>query len=306
MASPLTADRSVRDKQLAVAMVLLICAQVLHLVADSIRLAISLESRSVNGADQAASWLIVIANLPLLAAASLGLVSFLAGRGEWKRWLRWGLLLAAFSYAIVFISSVVEFAALESSPPDGTKLALLAAALGAFALAAGFLLAGSVFAKEGEEQATARDRRLRWAARVLGAALLLGGLSAWAYVRVYSGYGHHGQFSNGLMIEGFGAFAAGLSLFYAAGAFGSGRSRAAGSGRPRRERRLFLGAVALGLSFLLVGLGEAERAAGTTALGYPESIAIAGWIFVLFRGFEAAAVFFAGRGLRAAAATRQE
>jgi len=289
MAPTLATDRSVRDKRLAGAMALLFGAGVFRLIADSIRLTDLLESR-VSEAHRVAGWLDLISNLPLLAAAAFGFFAFLAAGRERAWWLRRGLLLAALGFAVAFIVSVIEYGAIEGSPPEGTELAFLASCVATFAFAAGSFLAASAV----------RDGSLRWPSRVLGVAQLCVGLSSWAFTLAYSGYSHHDAFTRGLLVEGFGAIAAGLALFYAATAFKDGTGARDG-GSPGRERRLFLAAGALGLSFLLIGLGEAQHAAGTTALGYPESAAVAGWIITLVLIVEAAAFLCAALGFKAAA-----
>jgi hypothetical protein len=286
------AERSDRDKRLAGAMALLFGAGVLRLIADSIRLTDLIESR-VSEAYRVSGWLELISNLPLLAAAAFGFFAFLAAGRERAWWLRRALLLAASGFAIAFIASVLDYAAIESSPPEGMNLALLAACVATFASAAASFLAASAV----------KDGSLRRPTRVLGVAQLCVGLSSWAFTLVYSNYPHHNAFARGLVIEGFGAIAAGLALFFAATAFkeetGARDGRESG-----RESRLFLAAGALGLSFLLIGLGEAQRAAGTTALGYAESAAVAGWIFALVLLIEAAAFLCAALGFKAAAEPR--
>src|SRR3954451_1686244 len=267
---------SIRDKQLAWAMVLLFAAELLHLIGDSIRLALLLESR-VSDADKIAGWLNLIADLPLLAAVSFGLFAFIAKGNERAWWLRRAFLFATFGFAIAFLASVFNYATIEDSPREGMNLALLAACVATFAFCAGFFLAVPADSKTtgGEEQGT-RNTKLRWSSRGLGVALLSTGLSSWAYTLAYSAYLHHAAFTRGLLIEGLGAFAAGLSFLYAATAFGRGATEE--DSLRQRERRLFFAARALGLSLLLVGLGEAQRAAGTTAIGYPESAAVSDWI----------------------------
>lgn len=243
MAATWAGDRSVRDRYLAGSMAVLVGAQVLHLIADSIRLPLLLESR-VSDAYRITGWLDLISNLPFLAAASFGVVAFLAGRDERSGWLRHALLLAAFGSAVSFVSSVVELAALEGSQPEGTNLALLSACLETFTLTAGFLVAASAFAAEGNAEVRARDGKLKRAGRVLGAALLLAALSAWADNLAFSAYAHHDRFGLGLVIEGLGAVAVALSLFYGASAFGAA-GPAAEDSLQRRERRLFVAAGAL-------------------------------------------------------------
>jgi hypothetical protein len=300
MAPTLMADRSVRDKSLAWAMVLLFSSQVLHLIADSIRLPLLLESR-VSDADKIAGWLNLIADLPLLAAASFGLFAFLTGGNERAWWLRRALLLATLGLAIAFIASVFDYAAIEDSPRDGMNLALLAACVAAFAFCAGLCLAVPAASKAGgAEGRSTRNAKLRWSSRLLGIALLSTGLSSWAYTLAYSTYPHNAAFTRGLIVEGFGAVATGLSLLYAATAFG--REAEVKDGLLRRERRLFLAACAIGVSLLLLGLGEAQRAAGITALGYLESAAVSDWTFAIARICEAAAFLYAARGFKFAAA----
>jgi hypothetical protein len=271
-------------------MALLFGAEVVHLIANSIRLAVLLESRT-DSAHQVAGWLDLFSNLPLLAAAAFGFLAFSAGGRERIWWLRRAFLLAALGVAISFASSVLEYGALESSPPEGMNLALLASCAATFALTAGFYSAASAV----------RDGSLRRASLVLGVAQLFIGLSSWAYTLAYSDYPHYGAFTRGLAIEGFGAFAAGLSLLYAASAF-RGAVEEGEEWILERERRLFAAAGALGLSFLLISLGEAQRAAVLTTLGYLASSAVAGWLFALVHLLAAAAFFCAARGFRAEAA----
>jgi hypothetical protein len=292
MAPTAAADRSVRDKRLAGAMALLFGAGVLRLIADSIRLADLLESRP-SEAHRVAAWLDLISNLPLLAAAAFGFFAFLATGRERAWWLRRALLLAALGFAIAFLASVLDYGAIESSPPEGLNLALLAACAANFAFAAGSFLAASAV----------RNGSLRWPSLVLAVAQLCVALSSWAFTLAYSTYSHHDAFARGLLLEGFGAVAAGLALFYAAAAF-KDETGIKGGQLPGRERRLFLVAAALGLSFLLIGLGEAQRAAGTTAFGFTESAAVASWIFTLALLVEAAAFLSAAFGFRAAAEPR--
>jgi hypothetical protein len=288
MAPTSMADGSVRDKSLAWAMALLFGSQVLHLIADSIRLPLLLESRA-SEAHRIAGWLYLISNLPLLAAAAFGLFAFLAGGNERTWWLRRALLLASLGFAIAFIANVFEYGAIKSTPQDALSLALLATCVASFGLAAGAYLAAPAV----------RNGSLRWSSRVLAVAQLCVALSSWAYVSAYSDYPHHDAFARGLLIEGFGAFMAGLALFYAGSAF---RPATDGEGRmPEREKRLFLAAAALGLSVLLIGLGEAQRAAGVTALGYLTSSAVVDSIFALGQLVVAAAFLCAARGFRAAA-----
>jgi hypothetical protein len=287
MAPALAADRSVRDKRLAWAMALLFGAGVFRLIADSIRLTDLLESR-VSEAHRVVGWLDLISNLPLLAAAAFGFFAFLAVGRERAWWLRRALLLATLGFAIAFIARVLDYGAIESSPPEGMNLALLAACVATFTFAAGSFLAASAVG----------DGSLRWPSRVLGVAQLCVGLSSWAFTLAYTAYPHHDAFARGLVVEGFGAIAAGLALFYAAAAF-KNEPGARGGRLLGRERRLFLAVGALGLSFLLIGLGEAQRAAGTTALGYAESAAVAGWIFALALFVEAAAFLCAALGFKA-------
>lgn len=283
------ADRSVRDKRVAGAMALLFGAGVLRLIADSIRLTDLIESR-VSEADRVVGWLDLISNLPLLGAAAFGIFAFLAAGRERACWLRRALLLATLGFAVGFIASVLNYGAIGSSPPEGMNLALLAACAASFAFAAGsFLAAGAI-----------GDGSLRWPGQVLGIGQLCVGLSSWAFTLAYSSYPHHDAFARGLVVEGFGAVAAGLALFYAAAAF-KDPIPGAGGRLPGRERRLFFAVSALGLSFLVIGVGEAQRAAGTTALGYAESGAVAAWIFALALVVEAAAFLCVALGFRAAA-----
>lgn len=270
-------------------MALLFGVGVFRLIADSIRLADLIESR-VSEAHRVAGWLDLISNLPLLAAAAFAFFAFLGVGRERAWWLRRALLLAASGFAIAFIASVLDYGALGSPSPEGMNLALLAACVATFAFAAASFLAASAV----------RDGSLRWPSLVLGVAQLFVGLSSWAFTLAYSAYPHHDAFARGLVCEGFGAIAAGLALFYAAAAF-KGKTGARDGRSSGRERRLFLAAGVLGLSFLLIGLGEAQRAAGTTALGYAESAAVAGWIFTLALLVEAAAFLCAAFGFKAAA-----
>lgn len=293
------ADRNLRDTHLTWSMALLACALVLHLVGDSMRLTLLLDSRT-SDAHRIAGWLSVISTLPLLAGASFGIVAFAAGRVGRRRWLSWALLLAGLGFALGFISSVFEYAALEDSAPEGMNLGLLATCLETFALTAGFLLAAAAISeRSGEDQVDARDRRLRWPGQLLGIGLLFAGLASWAFTLAYSTYPHHDVFSRGLITEGFGAFAAGLALLYAAFAFSGGKAVSEEARIARREKRLAAGVLALGLSFLLVALGEVGRASGITALGYPESSAVADWALALSRILEAAAFLVAARGFGA-------
>jgi hypothetical protein len=202
-------------------------------------------------------------------------------------WLRRALLLATLGFAISFLASVVDYGAIESLSPESMNLALLAACVASFALAAGsFLAAGAI-----------SEGRLRWPSQVLGIGQLCVGLSSWAFALAYSVFSHNDALTRGLVVKGFGAIFAGLALFYVATAFkdeiGTTGDRLSG-----RERRLYIGAGALALSFLLIGLGEAQRAAGTTALGYVES-AVAAWIFTLVLLVEAAAFLCAAFGFKA-------
>ncbi|HSC21575.1 MAG TPA: hypothetical protein VLC07_07590 [Solirubrobacterales bacterium] len=199
-------------------------------------------------------------------------------------------LAAALGFAVAFIASVIEYGAIESSAPEGMNLALLAACAATFAFAAGFFLAAGAI----------DEGRLRWPSQVLAIGQLCIGISSWAFALAYSAYSDQDAFVRGFVVEGFGAIAAGLALFYAAPAFGGETGE--GDGRSlHREKRLFLAAGGLGISFLLLGLGDAQRAAGTTALGYAESAAVAAWIFTLVLFIEAAAFLCAAFGFRAAA-----
>jgi hypothetical protein len=298
MAPMSDADGRVRDRYLAGAMAILLSAQVLHLIGNSIRLPLVLESRA-GDIYRIVSWLDLISNLPFLAAASFGVVAFLAGGGERSWWLRHALLFAAFGFALTFVSSVVELASLEGSQPEGMKLALLSACLETFALTAGFIVAASAFAGEGDPEMLTRNGKLKRAGLIFGTALLLAAVSAWAYDLAFSTYAHHDdRFGLGLIIEGFGAMAVALSLFYGATAFGAADSSVEDSIQ-RRERRLFIAVIALAASYSVVALGEAVHAAGITALGYPESSAIAGWIFASFRLGVVAAFLCAARGFKA-------
>jgi|GEM_PF-5414209 len=289
MAPTLAADRSPRDKRLASAMALLFGTGVLRLIADSIRLTDLLESR-VREAYRVAGWLDLISNLPLLAATAFGFFAFLAVGAERAWWLRRALLLATAGFAVAFFASVIDYGAIEGSAPEGMNLALLTACVGTFALTAASFLAASAV----------RNGSLRWPSRILGLGQLCVALSSWAFTLAYSAYPHHDAFARGLVVEGFGAIVAGLAFFYAATAF-KDETEGGRDWLPARERRLFLAAGALGLSFLLIGLGEAQRAAGTTALGYAESAAVGGWILALALLVEATAFACAALGFRAAA-----
>ncbi len=295
--------RAARDKKLALAAGALILAGLLALVADSLRLAVVIEARGIAVEYKVSGWLAVISDLPILAAAALALVAFSVSGEARRAWLYRAFLLAALAFGIEAVAEVLSFMAVGGRTPHGLRVAMVAAILTMLALSVAALLAASAFsAGRGLPR---REALLRRGARAVGAAYAFAAISALEYAVAYSHYPHHVRFGAGLVIQGLGGLGVALAAGYGATAF---RRKGEGLGEDvrllARERRLFFASAGLGLAFLVVALGEGRTAAGTTAVGYSESAAVASWILALGRLLYVAAVACAAVGFRRAANAR--
>lgn len=295
--------RAARDKKLALAAGVLILAGLFELVGDSLRLSELLLSPHIPVENTIAGWLEVLRSLPALSAFALALVAFvITGEGR-RRWLRWAFLLAASGYAIGVAAGVLDYIAISGPGPHGYRIASVADVLARLTLCIAALLAASAFAAS--RDAERREAILRRGAQAVAASFALAAISAFEYAVAYSRYPHHIDFAGGLVVQGLGA--CGVAVAVAIGASAFRRRAGSGSDEARlaaRERRLFHAAVVLVLGFLVVALGEAQVAAGTTAVGYAESSAVATWILAATRLVYTAAVACAAVGFSRAAARR--
>lgn len=292
--------RSARDKKLALATGVLILAGLFELVGDSLRLSEFLLSPRIPVENTIAGWLEVIRSLPVLTAVALALVAFVTAGEARRRWLRWAFLLAALGYGIGVVAGVLDYSAIVGPGPHGYRIASVADVLARLSLCIAALLAASAFSASRDVER--REATMRRAAQAVAASFAFAAISAFEYAVAYSHYPRHNDFAGGLVVQGLGALGVTVAAMIGATAFR--RRTAGGDDRPLsavRERRLFRAAVVLVLAFLLVALGEGQTAAGTTAVGYAESSAVASWVFAVARVVYAAAVACAAVGFRAAA-----
>ncbi|MGN6257041.1 MAG: hypothetical protein ACTHN3_04720 [Solirubrobacterales bacterium] len=281
--------RQARDTQLVRAGALLLCAGLLDLVANTLRLATTLDIGGVKPANILASVLDVVSQLPALAAFAFVAWAFLVqGEARYRR-LRQAFLLAATAQGINFVAGVLAFAALDSSALGDFKVAWLSDSLSALVLSVAFLIASAGFLP-GRTTAQ-RDRMLSWAAVAAGFGCLLAALSVLEFGRADSFYSSHSDFVHGHVLEGLGLAGAAYAIWFGATAFR----------RPGlRERRLFIAAATLAASLVVLALGQDLVATGTVSFGYTGTDAAANWVSTAMTLLLAAAAGCASLGFRRA------
>jgi hypothetical protein len=292
---------SERDRQLVRAAAVLAAGWFLALAGEILHLGTVLDESGVATSILTSHVLGVLSRLPALVAVALGLAAF-RGEGAVRRSrLRRAFLFAFAAFGLDFVSRLLDFAALEPSSPHGFGAGLAAGFLGAFWLAGASLFSASAFSITNDPEA--REARLGLAGFMAAAGFLLSAISAFELAVAYANYRHHNDFVGGLVLQGLGGAAAAVALLIAATAFRR-RATDAPRGTPAagsREHRLFIAALVFALASIVIAVGEAQMAEGTTAIGYAKSIAVADWTSALSRCLSAGAGVCAALGFKQAA-----
>ncbi|MDQ2630393.1 MAG: hypothetical protein M3Y75_05390 [Actinomycetota bacterium] len=215
------------------------------------------------------------------------------------RRLRQAALLAAVSLALEAGAGLLTLLTVDGPLPRGYRMALRASVLSSVGLIAAALIAGRAFAPA----RTPKDRQ-----RGLGRAFLLvavgygfGMFSAIYFAIAYANYPDSDVFTQGLKNQAFGALGVAVAAAWAASAFRrTAQGVKPGWGLRDRERRLFRATCALALSYLIVCLGEALVAAGTTQIGYSGAAESTRWVGFVAGLVTVAAIAMAAIGFRRA------
>jgi len=285
---------SERDRRLVIAAAILAAAWFVGLIGEVLRLGTALDESGASTSLVISHVLSVMARVPALAAVAFGLAVF---RGEGvvrRRRLQQAFLLAFASFGLEFVSRVLDYAALEPFGPHSFRVGVAAGFIGVFWLAGASLASAAAFSVTDDLET--REIRLRMAGLMAAAGFLLTAISALELAVAYANYPEHNDFAGGLVLQGLGGLAATAALLIAASAF---RRPAAAGGS--RERRLFIAAAVIALAAIVLAVGEAQTANGTTAIGYAQSAAVAGWAFALSRCLSAGAMLCAALGFKQAA-----
>jgi hypothetical protein len=298
--SALLPGRTARDIQLSRALGVLALAGLLALVAGGLQLSTLFGEAKASTGELVSGWIQLASFLPWLAALVLALDAF-RGDGERRaRRLRMAAFLAAASFALEVGAGLVTRASLEAPLPRGYRVALDASLLSSTLLVGATVGAARAFASA--RLTERRERALDRALILVAAGYGFGMISAIYYAISYSNFADHEVFTQGLRNQAFGALGVAVAGAWAASAFRrSARSAGAEAGLADRERRLSRAAWALALSFLIISLGEALIAAGTTQIGYSRAAESVRWVGVASGLATVAAVACAAIGFRRAA-----
>jgi hypothetical protein len=291
-----------RDRQLVRAAAILAAAWFIALVGDVLHLGTVLDESGVATSILISHVFRVLSRLPALAAIALGLAAFRREGVVRRSLLRRAFLFAFAAFGLDFVSRLLDFAALEPSSPHGFTAGLAAGFLAAFWLAGASLFSSSAFAATNDLEA--REARLRLGGFMAAAGFLLSAMSAFELAVAYANYPHHNDFAGGLVLQGLGGAAAAVVLLIGATAF---RRRATDAPRGTlasgsREQRLYIAALVFAFAAIVIAVGEAQMAGGTTAIGYTKSSAVASWTLAISRCLVAGAGACAAMGFKQAAA----